>query len=196
MSKIVSLYENDMLIRLKSGDEEAFDFFYKKHRGKIYGNILKLVKSSDIAADILQDVFIKVWNHAAGLDVEQSFEGYLVRIAQNSVYDFFRKASRQKKLEEKLIASSAVEDHQDIDAGAELEESIKLLDQEINLLPPKCREVFQLCKIEGKSYDEVAALLNISTATVNNHIVRATRILKSRLSQVDVILILLLITIF
>ncbi|SDJ27114.1 RNA polymerase sigma-70 factor, ECF subfamily [Pedobacter sp. ok626] len=196
MSKIVSLYENDMLIRLKSGDEEAFDFFYKKHRGKIYGNILKLVKSTDIAADILQDVFIKVWNHAGGLDVEQSFEGYVVRIAQNSVYDFFRKASRQKKLEERLIASSSIEDHQDLDAGAELEESIKLLDQEINLLPPKCREVFQLCKIEGKSYDEVAALLNISTATVNNHIVRATRILKTRLSQVDVILILMLITIF
>ncbi|TKC61056.1 RNA polymerase sigma factor [Pedobacter hiemivivus] len=196
MSKIVSFSDNEMLIRLKSGDEEAFDFFYKKHRGKIYGNILKLVKSTDIAADILQDVFIKVWNHAAGLDVEQSFEGYVVRIAQNSVYDFFRKASRQKKLEEKLIASSSVERHHDIDAGAELEESIKLLDQEINLLPPKCREVFQLCKIEGKSYEEVAVLLSISTATVNNHIVRATRILKSRLSQIDIILILMLITIF
>jgi RNA polymerase sigma-70 factor (family 1) len=196
MSKIVSFSDNEMLIRLKSGDEEAFDFFYKKHRGKIYGNILKLVKSTDIAADILQDVFIKVWNHAAGLDVEQSFEGYVVRIAQNSVYDFFRKASRQKKLEEKLIASSSFEDHQDIDAGAELEESIKLLDQEINLLPPKCREVFQLCKIEGKSYEEVAVLLSISTATVNNHIVRATRILKSRLSQINIILILMLITIF
>jgi len=196
MSKIVSFSDNEMLIRLKSGDKEAFDFFYKRHRGKIYGNILKLVKSTDIASDILQDVFIKVWNHAAGLDVEQSFEGYVVRIAQNSVYDFFRKASRQKKLEEKLIASSSVEDDQDIDAGVELEESIKLLDQEINLLPPKCREVFQLCKIEGKSYDEVALMLNISTATVNNHIVRATRILKSRLSQVDIILILMLITSF
>jgi RNA polymerase sigma-70 factor (family 1) len=195
MSKIVPFSDKEMLIRLKSGDEEAFDFFYKKHRGKIYGNILKLVKSTDIAADILQDVFIKVWNHAAGLDVERSFEGYVVRIAQNSVYDFFRKASRQKKLEEKLIASSSVEDH-DIDAGTELEESIKLLDREINLLPPKCREVFQLCKIEGKSYDEVALLLNISTATVNNHIVRATRILKGRLSQIDIVLILMLITIF
>lgn len=91
-----------------------------------------------------------MWNHAGGLDVEQSFEGYVVRIAQNSVYDFFRKASRQKKLEERLIASSSIEDHQDLDAGAELEESIKLLDQEINLLPLNVVRCSSFVRSKGK----------------------------------------------
>lgn len=196
MSKMLFPSDDDMLLRLKTGNYDAFDFFYRKHRARIYSNILKLVKSPDIAADILQEVFIKVWNNASGLDVNQSFEGYVVRIAQNSVYDFFRKAARQKKLEDKLIASSLADTDTDVDLELDLEDNIKLLSNEIELLPPKCREVFQLCKLEGKSYEEVAHLLNISTATVNNHIVKATRILKSRLGKVDIVLILLLITNF
>lgn len=196
MSETLFSSDRDMLLRLKAGNVEAFDFFYRKHRGRIYANILKLVKSPDIAADILQEVFIKVWNNAPGIDINQSFEGYLVRIAQNSVYDFFRKAARQKKLEDKLITSSLADIDSDADIELDLEESIKLLSKEIDLLPPKCKEVFQLCKLEGKSYEEVAQLLNISTATVNNHIVKATRILKSRLGKIDVMLILLLITFF
>ena len=196
MSKMLFPSDDDMLLSLKTGDANAFDFFYRKHRARIYANILKLVKSPDIAADILQEVFIKVWKNASGLDVNQSFEGYLVRIAQNSVYDFFRKAARQKKLEDKLMASSLADTDAEADTALDLEENIKLLSKEIDLLPPKCREVFQLCKLEGKSYEEVAQLLDISTATVNNHIVKATRILKSRLSKTDIMLILLLITVF
>lgn len=196
MDKMLFPSDADMLFRLKTGNAEAFDFFYRKHRARIYANILKMVKSPDMAADILQEVFIKVWNNAAGLDVSQPFEGYLVRIAQNCVYDFFRRAARQKKLEDKLILSSIADTEADTDTALELEENIKLLSKEIDLLPPKCREVFQLCKLEGKSYEEVAQLLNISTATVNNHIVKATRILKGRFGKTDFLLILLLITIF
>ncbi|WP_316793939.1 RNA polymerase sigma-70 factor [Pedobacter frigoris] len=194
MDKNIPAADFEMLMKLKAGDNTAFDFFYKQYRGRIYSNILKMIKSPELASDVLQEVFVSLWNNKSSIDPEQSFDNYILRIAQNKVYDFFRKASRDKKLEEKLIALSAGDEYNPIEEGLHLKENLSLLEKEIELLPPKCREVFKLCKVEGKSYNEVAELLNISTATVNNHIVKATRILKKNLSSIDLMVILFLLT--
>lgn len=196
MSKNLPVADVEMLFRLKSGDNRAFDFFYKKHRGQLYANILKLIKIPEIASDILQEVFVTIWNHKHTIDVEQSFDSYIFRIAQNKVYDFFRKVSRDKKLEERLMTLSMGEEYNPIEDGLHLKEQFSLLEQEIEQLPPQCRRVFKMCKVDGKSYQEVAELMNISTATVNNHIVKATRILKRNLSHIDLSVILILMKLF
>lgn len=185
-----------MLMLLKDGDNTAFDFFYKLYRARVYANILKMLKSPELASDVLQDVFVTIWHHRASIDLDQPFENYIYKIARNKVYDFFRKASRDKKLEEKLMALTLGEEYNPIEEGLHLKENIYLLENEIEQLPPKMREVFKLCKIEGKSYQEVAAMLNISTATVNNHIVKATSILKRNLSGVDFLVILMLLSLY
>lgn len=195
MEDMILVGDDEMLIRLKNGDAKAFDFFYKTYRGRIYANILKMVKSPELAADILQEVFVTVWNHREKLDLQQPIANYIFRIAQNKVYDFFRKASRDKKLEEQLVALSLGEEYNPLEDVLEVKEGYQRLEQEIEQLPPKCREVFKLCKIEGKSYLEVAELLQISPATVNNHIVKATKILKKNLSNVDLILLLIALSI-
>ncbi|TKC03927.1 RNA polymerase sigma factor [Pedobacter frigoris] len=194
MDKNIPAIDFEMLIKLKAGDNAAFDFFYKQYRARIYSNILKMLKSPELASDVLQEVFVSLWNNRNSIDPEQSFDNYILRIAQNKVYDFFRKASRDKKLAEKLIALSVGDEYNPIEEGLHLKWNLSLLEKEIELLPPKCREVFKLCKVEGKSYNEVAELLNISTATVNNHIVKATRILKKNLSSIDLMVILFLFT--
>jgi len=192
MNKIVPDINDQMLVLLKNGSHVAFDFFYKKYRGQIYANVLKMSKSPDLAADILQDVFVAMWHHKESIDINQPFDHYLFRIARNKVYDLFRKASRDKKLEEKLLALSADQEYNPVEEGLYRKESLGLLEREIEMLPPKCREVFKLCKLEGRSYQEVAEMLNISTATVNNHIVKATSILKKNLSGIDLVLFMLL----
>jgi RNA polymerase sigma-70 factor (family 1) len=179
------------LIELKNGNSKAFDFFYKKYRSRLLANILKLTKSPEIAADILQEVFVAIWHRRAGIDTTQSFENYIFRIGQNKIYDFFRKASRDKKLEEKLIMLSVGKEYNPIEHDLHLKEDFDLIKIQIARLPPKCREVFTLCKVEGKSYSEVAEILNISTATVNNHIVKATKILKTNFTGVGFVLVLL-----
>lgn len=189
----VLVVDFEQLVHLKEGDSEAFDFFYKKYRVRLLANILKLTKSTEIAADILQEVFVAIWHNRSSIDVAQSFENYIFKIAQNKVYDFFRKASRDKKLEEKLIVLSLGKEYNPIEHDLHLKEDFNLIKHQIDQLPPKCREVFTLCKVEGKSYIEVAEILNISTATVNNHIVKATKILKTNLSEVSFMLVLLLV---
>lgn len=192
MEKYILIEDGEMLVRLKSGEVKAFDFFYKKYRSRIYANILKLTKSTEIAADILQEVFVSVWNNRETLDPGKPFDHYLYKIAQNKAYDFFRKVARDKKLTEKLIALSVGYEYNPVEDDLHRKEDFEILANEINQLPPKCKEVFKLCKIDGKSYQEVADLLNISTATVNNHIVKATRILKKGLSNTDLMTLLVL----
>jgi len=194
MEKSIPDIHYQMLVLLKEGDNAAFDFFYKQYRGRVYANIFKMIKSHELAADVLQDAFATLWFHRERIDLSQPFENYLHKIAQNKVYDFFRKASRDKKLEEKLLELSANKEYNPVEEGLDLKEHLNLLEKEIEHLPPKCREVFKLCKLEGKSYSEVAELLNISTATVNNHIVKATNILKKNLSGLDLMVVLILMT--
>lgn len=195
MDKDILIEDAEMLIRLKSGDVQAFDFFYKKYRGRIYANVLKLTKSAEFASDILQEVFVSIWHHKESLDPEKPFGHYIFKIAQNKVYDFFRKASRDKRMEAKLITLAAGEEYNPVEEGFHLKEDLDLLEKEIDRLPPKCKEVFKLCKIDGKSYQEVADLMDISTATVNNHIVKATRILKKNLSSADFLVFLIFLSV-
>lgn len=170
--------ESDLLFDLKAGNHHAFTILYQKYRVVIYANLLKMVKSHDYATELLQDVFLKVWQRRAYIDCSLNFKAYLLRIAQNTVYDFFRKAGRQQLLENTLVSIACEENYNPIEDYLYLRETQVHLEKALSQLPKKCRLVFITCKLEGKSYDEVAKRLNISKATVNNHIVKAMKLLK------------------
>src|SRR5690606_14909175 len=121
--------------------------------------------------EILQEVFLKVWNYRDRIDIEKPFQAFLFQIMRNSVLDFFRKASRDKNIHSVLTSYMQTdrEHRNSIEDQLYFKEATQEIEQAINALPPKCREVFILCKIEGKSYEEVANHLKISIATVNNH---------------------------
>jgi RNA polymerase sigma-70 factor (family 1) len=176
---------------LKSGNIKGFDFLYRKYRAHLFANIYRLVKDVDLSSDILQDVFMTIWQNREKIDLERSFQSLLYSIAKNKVYDFFRKASRDLKLQDQLITSYREHEYNPLEQDLHLKEDIKNLKEEIENLPEKCKEVFKLCKIEGRSYEEVSKLLNISSATVNNHIVKATKILKQRFANFHIILFFL-----
>jgi RNA polymerase sigma-70 factor (ECF subfamily) len=169
--------EKYLLEQLIAGDEEAFKQIYFLYSERIYGNLLKLLKSEPAAQEILQDVFMKIWEHRQYIDPEKSFRSYLFRIAENMVCNFYKKASRDKALLQQLVTRSSV-------AYAHVEETIfykedkYFLHNAIESLPPQRKQVFELCKMEGKSYDEVSRLLGISISTISDHIVKANRFLR------------------
>ncbi|RQP19819.1 MAG: RNA polymerase sigma-70 factor [Parapedobacter sp.] len=193
MPLISKLEEREKLLELKAGKHAAFNYFYQQYKVPLYANIWKLTKSHDLAAELLQEVFVKVWQKRELTNIEEDFRAYLYTIAKHTVYDFFRKAARERKLGERLIAAgmAAAQEGNAVEEAISFRESKQLLQDCITELPPKCGLVFRLCKLEGKSYEEVAAALGISTATVNNHIVKATRILKSRLAYEGIMLLLI-----
>ncbi|WP_342328591.1 sigma-70 family RNA polymerase sigma factor [Pedobacter sp. FW305-3-2-15-E-R2A2] len=176
--------EKDLLISLKQGDEESFDILYHLYRSSLYNSIYKMVKMEEQSADLLQDLFIKIWQKRADIDPQLPFKAYVYRIAQNMVYDFFRTVARDRKLEAKLIVAAAVEpDYTPIDDAIADQDSKALIELLLSQLPKQCRQAYIYCKIEGRGYEETAILMGISKATVNNHITKANKLLKIFLEQ-------------
>jgi len=172
------LYNEKILLeKLRESDCNAFTQLYKLYSKRIYLNLLKLLKVESVAEEILQEVFVLIWEKRDSIVIEQSFSAYLSKIAQNKALDFFRKLQRDRKAFEhlKTIASS---DYSHIEEKIFTNETSSIFQQAINTLPPQRKQVFCLCKIEGKSYSEVSGLLGISTSTVNDHIVKATHAVK------------------
>ena len=174
--------ENELVTRLRDDNQEAFAQLYRLYSGRLLGYIIRLVKSDWYAAELLQDTFVKLWNNRKNIDPDGSFRSYLFRIAENNVYDFFRKAARDKKLQEAII-KNACENYRHVEENLLTKENEQILQDAINLLPPKRRQIFQLIKIEERSYEEVSTLLNISVSTINDHIVKATKSIHEALKQ-------------
>jgi RNA polymerase sigma-70 factor (family 1) len=173
------LSHNDqhLLSLVKQGDKDAFSQLYRLYSERLYRNLLKLIKSEELAEEILQDVFVQLWEKRETIDIQYSFRSYLFRIGENRVYDFYRKVKRDQKLFAYLKAAAA-EHYTHIEEALLRQENTRLLQEAINILPPQRRLIFDYCKMQGKSYAEVSELLGISTSTINDHIVKATRTIR------------------
>ena len=167
----------ELLSLLKHGDEQAFDHFYQLYSLPIYRKLLKMIKVDILAEELMQDVFVRLWDKRHLIEPGQSFKSYLYLIAQNLVHDFYRKVAREERLQSEIKAFST-ELYLHTEERLFLKETKEILDKAINQLPAQQKLVFNLCKIEGKSYEEVSDALGISTSTINGHIVKATKNIK------------------
>lgn len=176
--------EQELLRRLKSGDHTAFEMVFHRYKSKMARNALRLLKSPELAEDLLQELFIKLWEQRSKIDADRTLSSYLYKIASNLAYDCFRNAGRDQKLREQLLSNSPLA-YEPIEKAIFDTEKKILLDNALSMLPEQQRIVFTLCKIEEKSYSEVATLLNISIGTVNNHLTRANSSLRALLQKAE-----------
>ncbi len=179
---INALTERDFVVLLTEGNEEAFERLYHFYSKRLLGYLVRLVKSENFASELLQETFIKIWNNRQNINPDQSFRSYLFRIAENLVFDFFRKAAQDKKLQAALI-NSATNKYSHVEEIFCRKENDQLLRDAINALPSKRRRIFQLVKMEERSYNEVSILLNISASTINDHVVKATKAIRDNLEH-------------
>jgi RNA polymerase sigma-70 factor (ECF subfamily) len=169
-----------MLHRLKQGDEKAFESIYAHYSPKMYGNLLKLLKSTSLAAEVLQDVFVKIWDYRHSIDSSKSFSAFLFKIAENRIYDIYRKSARDKKLAQHFL-KTATEAYEHIETTIYQKEHVHFLQKAVDKLPTRRKQIFTLCKLEGRSYEEVSCALGISVSTISDHIVKANRTIKDYL---------------
>lgn len=174
------IYQHELLLLLQKGDESAFNEIYKAYSKPLYLRILRLVKNQDTADELLQEVFIRLWDSRSKIDPGKSFRAYLYTIAQNLVYNYFRKLANEQSALHTLMLQHP-QHYLNVQQLMEHKEAGKLLQQAIEQLTPQRRQVFQLCKGEGKSYEEVSRIMGISVATVNSHMTQALRFLKNYL---------------
>ncbi len=169
--------ERHWLSLLKNGERKAFDVIYQHYSYPIYARILAMTKIHDVADELLQDIFLKVWEKRDSIDESLSFQAWIYKIAEHTVYDHYRKMSRDARMREDLVRNFA-ELYNHTEDYILNKERTSLLEKALRRLPAQRQLIFQLCRIEGKSYEEAAAILNISTSTVSNQLVKATKSIK------------------
>lgn len=160
---------------LVTGDIKTFTNFYTLFFKKLLIESNKYVKDIQVAEEIVQDVFVKVWERSADLNNIQSIKSYLYRSVINQSINYL---NRQKSLayhHQKIIKEFTETEAQELDEENEL---IVMLFKEIEKLPPKCREIFKLNRFEKMKYREIAIKLELSEKTVENHIANALKILR------------------
>lgn len=183
--------EKSLLYALKEGDGGAFEKLYDRYSERILYNLLRIVRSSAIAEELLQDVFLKVWEMRATIDPKRSFQAFLFQLSSNLAIDFYRKAAR-KRIMEAAVALSTEATYEHVEKYVDYKEAEVLLDRTISRLPPQRQRVFRLCRIEGKTYEEVAEMLSISRSTVREHMVKANAFLREQFTREYGIYLLLL----
>lgn len=167
---------------LQGGDASALQRLYKAYSSKLYGFIYGAVKNHDDAEDLLQMVFIKIWDSRERLRTDTNFEAFLVTVARNTVYNFYRQRYNQRLLSEKMAKQDGKmeppSDEQLIES-----ELMELLNSLVEGLPPKRKEIFILNRFKGYTYREIGEMLGISENTVDTQMRKALEHIRTGLSK-------------
>lgn len=185
-----SLPDIELVSRLKQGDLEAFDLMYNKYASKLYCFGMKYLKSPEDAEELVQSVFLKVWENAKNLKTELSFKSYIFTIAYNIICKLFRNRYYWRKFAESSYAEDTQLTSPDIEDGMSYQVVLDRVQKIVNNLPEKQRAVFLKSKIEGKSTREIAMDLNLSPGTVDNYISDILKFIRSNIHDEDIALIL------
>ena len=170
--------DTELVIRLHKGDIEAFNAIYWKYHQNLYSNIFKLVKDPDATRDILQEVFIVFWEKRLTIDANRPVSNWLFVVSYNKSIDHLKKKLKQSLSYDAI--NEIIENIDEDEAGLQ-EKQLALLGKAIEVLSPQRRKVFELCKIQRKSYEETANELKISKHTVKEYLSSAIMTIKEYL---------------
>lgn len=175
---------NEELIwrRLATGDEAAFRVLFHSYNPGLYAAILKVVKVEEIAREMVQDVFLRVWQHREAVGMMDKPEGWLFRVASNLSLSYLRRQAVEFKWLNSLTPRSEGTDDDTLNKVS-FREAQQLLLQAIHSLPPKRQLIFRLSREEQLSHAEIAEKLNMSQSTVKNQIVLARQAIEAFLKQ-------------
>lgn len=174
--------EYELLSRLRKGEMESFREVYNLYRKKVYLYAYKIAKSEDIAEDISQEVFIRIWEKREQINLEMNFEAYIKKITLNHVLNHLKKVSRERQLQEQVFLYID-QIRNGTEEGIYEKELIRVYHEAIEELPPQKKIIYKLSRNEELTHDEIAAKLNISKNTVKNHMVEATKFIRSSVNR-------------
>lgn len=171
MNKIDLFSDADLIIALKEGNLNAFNQVFDRYAKRLYRFSMGYLKSAENAEEIVQEVFLKIWNNREELIVQKSFDSYLFTIAKNGILNTIRKSkSEQAYLSyAKLYPGKNVLLDQELD----FKELEKAYQEAIAQLSPRRKEIFLLSREQSLSNAEIAKRMNISVKTVENQMTSA-----------------------
>lgn len=165
--------------KISGSDQKAFDSLFRSLYPRLVRFSLKYVKNKAVAGDIVQDAFVILWEKREELDPQKSVKGYLYSIVRNRSLNYLRDHSSETVGLE-LLNNSQLKTTDNTDQYEEEEQLVDLLKEWIEDLPQRQQEAFELSRFEGLDHDEIAGVMEVSSNTVNNHIVSALKHLRAR----------------
>lgn len=175
---------NTELVKLlKTGDMAAFDAIYNKYCHKLHEFVLMFLKQEEDAEEIVQEVFIKIWESRGKIDVYASFESFLFTIAYNATMSLLRKRVSETKSREYLKSLQQINSAEQVIGEIQFNELDNKVQSLLQQLTPRQKEIYLLSREDGLTHREIAQKLNISESTVNNHLVTTIKYLKSHIDS-------------
>nr|WP_068888778.1 RNA polymerase sigma-70 factor [Pedobacter panaciterrae] len=188
-TKLTSASDQDLLLIFQSGDRAAYKEIFDRYDKLLFLYAYRKLQNTDDAQDVVQEVFINLWNNREHLKINTSLSNYLYGAVRNRALNVFR----DKSIDDKCIASLQLlidTETATTDYLIRSKDITLLIEKEISLLPPKMREVFELRRNAYLSNREIAEYLHISEHTVATHIKKALKVLRLRLGIIAYIILI------
>ena len=180
--------EDILLKRLQKGDKEIYRILFDTYFRLLCLYATSLIRDRAQAEDIVQNVFLNLWIKKDTLEVKTSIKSYLYKSVYNLFINEYRRAQRNESILDTLhheVLEQSIHDEE-----YSIQRKLEWINKEIDLLPPKSKEIFVLNKRRGLSYEEIAQMLDISKNTVDSHISRTLKRLRLKVPKALILLIL------
>lgn len=165
----------DIVAEIKTGNKFVFTEVYHKYHERFYFFVLKRTSSTDIAEEVVQQAFIKLWENREKLSSEFTIDIQLARITRSILIDTLRRKAVERKVINQVVSQTPITYTSDPALEKELSNRVA---SAIESLPPTCKKVFKLSREESMSYNEIANHLSISPRTVENQISKALKVIR------------------
>jgi len=176
--------KDPLAIRIRLGDEQAFELLFRKYFVRLCVFVNKFLNNPEESREIVQEVFMRLWEGREDLDPERSVKGYIFMIAQNMSLNRLRRLKLASQYADicKLVYLEHGNEFSTYETilAKELEGNIA---SAIEKLPPQCKKIFKYSRVEGLKNKEIADILNISLKTVETQMSKALRYLREEISD-------------
>ena len=179
---MITSNERILITGIQEGNPQIFEKFFHEFYSSLCAYCKLIVNRNDIAEDIVQELFYRIWNKRENFNISTSLKSYLFRSVYNNSIEYIK----SEKLEI-LYKEYNLRKLQNNDTTIPDSDIIEKINKAIDELPDKCREVYKLRKFDNLSHAEIAKKLNISLKTVETHIRRANIALKEKLKYLSII---------
>ncbi len=167
--------------QLSKGDESAFKHIFNTFYKDLVIFIKQYVKDLQIAENLVQDVFLKIWSNRERIKITSSVKSYLFTAARNTALNQIRKSSYEVSVDDEALIKT---DNRTPYEEYYSKETLNAINGAIAALPEKCRITYSMFIINGMSYAEIAEITGVSINTVKTHMFRAVKILRENLSLI------------
>jgi RNA polymerase sigma-70 factor (ECF subfamily) len=175
--------DKELLLRVAKGDELAFRAVYDFYKARFHAAAFKMTRSADDAEEIVQEVFITLWNQRTKVGGAQNPVNYFYKILHNTIYSHFRKLAHERQLKLKVAGNERDADESPVEERLIDKEELEILEAVITQLPPQQQLVYRLSKQQGLTREQIAEKLKISPNTVKNHLAVASEFVREHVKK-------------